>query len=150
MPKSSSEEKPADDFTAFFMNKTKKIIDALDHHPTYEPTDTMAHYKMDSFEKVSKDAVERKQTKSCESDALPTALLKKSLKGSINIITMIMNMSLGNAVFTLKWKKSIIRPLLKKLGLHLILSNYKPVSNLPFLLIVLELSVLRQFNNHCR
>ena len=109
---------------------------------------------MDSFEKMSEDDVERKikkmQTKSCASDVLPTDLLKKSLKGSINIITKIMNMSLRNGVFASKWKTSLIRPLLKKLGLVLTLSNYRPVSNLPVLSKVLEQCVIKQFSNHCR
>ena len=33
----------------------------------------------------------------------------------------------------MEWKIAIIRLLLKKLGLTLIHSNYRPVSNLPFL-----------------
>ena len=132
MPETSSEEKLAEDFADFFMDKIQKIRDAQDHHPTYKPVYTTAHCKMDSFEKMSEDDEERIikkiQTKSCESDVLPTDLLKKSLKGSINIIRRILNlkyiyMSLRNEVFASKWKTSIIRPLLKKLGLDITLSN---------------------------
>ena len=58
----------------------------------------MVHCKIDSFDEMSEDDVDRiikrMQTTSYESDALPTDLLKKSLKGSINIITRIMIMSL--------------------------------------------------------
>ena len=53
MPETSSEEKLAKDFADFFMNKTEEIRDALDHHPTYKSTDTIAHCKVDSFEKMS-------------------------------------------------------------------------------------------------
>ena len=100
MPETSIEENLAEDFADFFMNKIQKIRAILGHHPTYEPTDTIAHCKMDSFEKMTEDYVERiikkMQTKSCVSDVLQTDLLKKLLNGSISIITWIMNMSLRN------------------------------------------------------
>ena len=48
--------------------------------------------------------------------------------------------------FQTSWKIAIIRPLLKKLDLDLITSNYRPVSNLPFLSKVLEKIVLARYN----
>ena len=89
------------------------------------------------------------KTNSCELDFLPTSLLKKALPNVINTITSIMNVSLEQGVFLDSWKIAIIRPLLKKLGLELITSNYRPVSNLPFLSKVLEKIVLARYNNHC-
>ena len=47
------------------------------------------------------------------------------------------------------WKVAIIRPLLKKAGLDLIASNYRPVSNLVFLLKLIEKAVLEQFTEYC-
>ena len=44
---------------------------------------------------------------------------------------------------------AIIHPLIKKLGLELVYSNYRPVSNLPFLSKVVEKCMLKQFNIHC-
>ena len=49
----------------------------------------------------------------------------------------------------MKWKTSIVRPLLKKAGLVLINKNYRPVSNLSFLSKLVECCVLDQFNHHC-
>ena len=43
----------------------------------------------------------------------------------------------------------IIHPLLKKAGLALLLSNFRPVGNLSFLSRVTECAMLQQFNNHC-
>ena len=60
-----------------------------------------------------------------------------------------MNVSLEQGVFPDRWKTAIIRPLLKKLGLELFTSNYRPVSNLPFLSKVLEKIVLARYNDHC-
>ena len=48
------------------------------------------------------------------------------------------------------WKTAIIHPLLKKAGLALQLSNFRPVSNLSFLSRVVEGAVLQQFNKHCK
>ena len=49
----------------------------------------------------------------------------------------------------MEWKIAIIRPQLKKLSLTLIHSNYRSVSNLPFLSKVVEKVVLDQIASHC-
>ena len=64
-------------------------------------------------------------------------------------ITRIINLSLSEGVFDESWKEAIIRPLIKKLGHDLVTSNYRPVSNLPFLSRVLEKAELQQFMQHC-
>ena len=46
--------------------------------------------------------------------------------------------------------KSVVRPLLKKLELQLILSNYRPVSNLTFVSKVIEQCMLLQLSMHCK
>ena len=89
------------------------------------------------------------KTKSCELDSQPTSVLKKALPYVIDTITSIMNISLEQGVFPDSWKIAIIKPLLKKLGLDLINSNYRPVSNLPFLSKVLEKIVLARSKNCC-
>ena len=89
------------------------------------------------------------QSKHCELDAIPTTMLKQLLPDCISVITKIVNLSLDQGLFCQEWKISIVRPLLKKLGLDLIKKNYRPVSNLPFLLKVVEKCVLSQFNRHC-
>ena len=52
-------------------------------------------------------------------------------------------------MFADSWKVAIIRPLLKKAGLDLIASNYRPVSNLAFLSKLIEKAVLEQFMEYC-
>ena len=88
-------------------------------------------------------------TKSCESDAIPTSLLKEILPAVAPSLTKIINISLEHGIFVAAWKIAIIRPLLKKVGLDLISSNYRPVSNLVFLSKVLEKAVLEQFITYC-
>ena len=67
----------------------------------------------------------------------------------IGIITRIMNVSLQEGLFIKQWKTAVVRPLLKKKGLELLHSNYRPVSNLNFLSKVLEKLALNQFKDHC-
>lgn len=51
--------------------------------------------------------------------------------------------------FCRHWKIALVRPLLKKVGLELVSSNYRPVSNLPFISKIVEKCMLLQFNKHC-
>ena len=51
-------------------------------------------------------------------------------------------------VFPNTWKKTIVRPLLKKSGLETVFKNYRPVSNLNFISKLLEAAVLTQLQDH--
>ena len=61
---------------------------------------------------------------------------------------MLINLSLTTGVFPNTWKKTIVRPLLKKSGLETVFKNYRPVSNLNFILKLLEATVLTQLQDH--
>ena len=74
-----------------------------------------------------------KNTKSCKSDPIRAELLKATLGKTLPIIAKTMNTFQEEGVFASDWKRAIVRPLLKKIGLELIHSNYRSVSNLPFL-----------------
>ena len=67
----------------------------------------------------------------------------------ITLITKIVNLSLGDGLFCREWKTAVVRPLLKKLGLELIFSNFRPVSNLTFISKVIEGCMLLQVSHHC-
>ena len=106
------------------------------------------------FEPTTADEVttiiKKMKTKSCKLDFLPTChYLRRLCPYVINTITNIMNVSLEQGVFPDSWKMAIIRPLLTKLGLELITSKYRPVSNLLFPSKVLEKIVLAGYNEHC-
>ena len=76
-------------------------------------------------------------------------LLKQALNGLLPTLTKIVNLSLSTATFAKSWKFASIKPLLKKIGLELIKSNYRPVSNLRFLSKLVEKCALKRFNCHC-
>lgn len=73
------------------------------------------------------------QSKQCELDPIPTKFFQALLPETIKIITKIVNTSLELGQFCQHWKVALVRPLIKKIGLELISSNYRPVSNLPFI-----------------
>ena len=105
------------------------------------------------FEPLMEDEVTKvimsMASKSCESDPGPTNLLKEILPQVIKPITKIINTSLKLGVFASQWKVAIVKPLLKKMGVELMTSNYCLLSNLPFLSKVLERYVVNQFTAHC-
>ena len=60
-------------------------------------------------------------------------------------------MSLTSGIVPNCFKQAIIKPLLKNYSLDPnVLSNYRPVSNLPFLSKVLERLVINQLMNHIK
>ena len=152
LPKSQGEEALANQFAQFFMSKIKSIRDSLDSHPLYKPTRRDVP-NFSRFSMITEDQVEKiirsMQSKCCELDVMPPTILKQIIPSIITPITNLTNKSLENGVFAYKWKKAIIKPLLKKAGLELICKNYRPVSNLSLLSKILEKCALLQFSKHC-
>ena len=109
---------------------------------------TLGEFEPCTEDKVTK-VIMSMASKSCEIDPVPTNLLKEILPQVIKSITKIINTSLELGVFACQWKVAIVKPLLKKIGLELITSNYQPVSNLSFLSKVLERCVVNQFTAYC-
>ena len=86
---------------------------------------------------------------SCDLDPILTPILHDCLDEITPIVTDIVNKSLSCGVVPQCFKHALVKPLLKKANLDPnCLSNYRPVSNLPFLSKVLERIVLRQFLQH--
>ena len=96
-------------------------------------------------------AIKSASSKQCATDPLPTWLLKDSIAVLASYITSLFNISLTNGYLPTQWKNAIVKPLIKKAGLdETLTSNYRPVSNLPFLSKVLERIGLRQLTNHLK
>ena len=72
--------------------------------------------KLQYFKSIITDHVEHlikeAQSKSCESDPIPTNLLKESLTALINIITDIVNKSTSEANLPEELKEALLKPLL--------------------------------------
>ena len=115
------------------MEKIRAFRASLEENPMYNPHQT-AKVVMSKFGQVTEGEVARcirnMASKSCELDAIPTTTLKQVLDTLIAPITRIVNVSLKNGIFASNWKTAIVCPILKKAGLDLILSSFRPVSNL--------------------
>ena len=71
------------------------------------------------FKPVSENTVKKiimeLQSKSCESEFIPTNMLKENIDRFLGVIMELINLSLFQGVFPMKWKVAMIRHMLKKL-----------------------------------
>lgn len=85
----------------------------------------------------------------CSLDSLPAKLFKDVFETIGPFVLSLINMSLSAGYVPVAFKKAIVQPLLKKHNLDpSVLSNYRPVSKLPFLSKVLEKVVYAQLQSH--
>ncbi len=87
--------------------------------------------------------------KSCVLDPIPTTLLKACIDPLLPVITSIINKSMTTSQFPSQFKMANVVPILKKPSLDRnTLSNYRPVSNLPYLGKITEKVVVAQLTDH--
>ena len=151
-PEYTDQQAMANEFTDYFIGKITKICDSLEDNLKYiprgKPKGVLSHSRsITEMELIW--TINGMPTKSCEYDAIPTGLLKKILPSIAKTLTHIGNVSLEKGILATRWKTVIIWPLLKKTGLKLLTSNYRPVSNLVFLSKAREKVVLEQFTANC-
>ena len=80
---------------------------------------------------------------------MPTKLLKQCVDEVLPMITAIVNKSLTRGHFPSDPKHALIKPHLKKPGLDANeLNQYRPVSNLHFLLKIIEKIVVSRLEEH--
>ena len=129
LPSHHSKEELAEDFNNFFISKITKIRDDLDSFSTTDNqiASTTADNKhnhanvtscLNDFtpatEKEICEIITASPPKSCDSDPIPTWILKKHLHLLAPLITRIVNLSLESAVFPSCFKSALVTPLLKK------------------------------------
>ncbi len=95
-----------------------------------------------------KKIVLKSPNKYCELDPIPINLLRECIDEILPLLTKIINLSLQLCDMPTSFKKAIIKPMLKKLGLELINKNYRPVSNMAFLSKLIERVVALQLVDH--
>ncbi len=144
----------ADQFAEFFMNKIDKIREDIS---SMEPSRIYPERKLyktpltnlrDADQEEVRKILVSCPAKSCELDPVPTWLLKLCCDEILPLITRIVNLIMTNSDVPKVLKVAAIKPLLKKIILELILRNYRPVSNLPFLSKVVEKVVLVRIREH--
>ena len=140
----------ANEFGSFFGRKIELIneeIDKLDVMPiNVEHCSPEVLFK--AFSSLSQDEIRRlilnAPNVSCQLDPIPTYLLKNCCNVLCPIITKLVNMSLEEGRVPENWKLALLKPLLKKAGMDLVLENFRPVNNLPFVAKVTK-KVLLEF-----
>ncbi|XP_058868625.1 uncharacterized protein LOC117972317 [Acipenser ruthenus] len=141
-----------EEFLNYFENKIKTIREQI---PSYGSnliiSDRLGKTVMKSFSCITAQElnmiVMHMKSTTCMLDPIPTRFLKDVLSYLCNDILAIMNSSLENGIVPASFKIALVKPLLKKPNLDSsLLSNFRPISNLPFLAKVLEKVVLKQLN----
>jgi hypothetical protein len=159
LPNHRNDSDLANEFAAFFEQKINKLRTKLDDVIPVTDSDDRANtdqpdtnVKLCEFRCLSEDEVRKlihkMPTKHCELDPLPTWLVKACLDVLLPLLTKIINSSLLLGAMPVNLKHAMVKPLLKKIGLHCIKENYRPVSNLTFLGKLIESAVIDQFLNH--
>ena len=149
-----SEESLAEGFTFFFQEKIEVIRKSFDFKNCLKVAVTYPNHlpRMSSFNAVLQDEIRKLIGKAkpttCVLDTIPTKLIKAHQDVFLPLVTMLINLSLSTGVFPNTWKRTIVRPLLRKSGLETVLKNYRPVSNLNFISKLLEAAVLTQLQDH--
>ena len=140
----------ADDFSTFFKEKIDKINSAFDRNQDPAP-DQQCKTSFTAFRPVSPDEVRRyilsAPSKSSVLDSLPTELLKQCVDEVLPYITNIVNCSLQQGYLPKILKQAIVTPIPKKSNSS-DFSNFRPISNLPFLSKLNERIVVDQLSDN--
>ena len=158
LPDCDSPENLANNFCTYFVGKVNKIRNELDSRASNSST-THNYFKFDpqcnfsNFHLVTEedlhDIIMKCPSKSCSLDPIPTWLVKKHLHTLLPLLTQIVNNSLALGYFPVKLRQAIIFPVIKKISLDKNqLSNYRPVSNLPFIGKLIEKLVSSQVSEY--
>ncbi len=109
---------------------------------------TMSVFKtIDS--KILEEIVQHLKSSTCYLDTLPTSFFKSVLNCLEADLLEVVNTSLLSGTFPNSLKTAVVKPLLKKRNLdNTVLSNYRPISNLPFIGKIIEKVVFNQLNNY--
>ncbi len=98
---------------------------------------------------ILEEIVQHLKSLTCYLDTLPTSFFKSVLNCLEADLLEVVNASLLSGTFPNSLKTAVVKPLLKKSNLNnAMLSNYRPISNLPFIGKIIEKVVFNQLNNY--
>ena len=154
-PRESSPLTPSltlcDNFQTFFIDKISDL--RSQHIFTAEPpapplcTATFDHFEQISLSSLS-DIVSHLRPTNCPTDSIPSRLLKEVFCSVGPTLVSLINACLVSGHVPASFKHAVVHPLIKKNTLDpSILSNFRPISQLPFLSKVLEKVVYAQLQS---
>ncbi|KAI5085332.1 hypothetical protein C0J45_23157, partial [Silurus meridionalis] len=152
----------SNDFMNFFNNKIENIrqeIQTVNINPNYftsNPVDSsviIADNQLQSFTTIHESdlisLISSSKSSTCILDPLPTSFFKQIAPEVIKPVLKIINSSISTGYVPKSFKLAVIHPLIKKPDLDPCqLSNYRPISNLPFISKILEKVVAQQLCSH--
>ena len=94
------------------------------------------------------DLISSCPAKTGDLDPVPTRLLKDCSEQLAPAITSMINLSLSTGTLPSSWKDAIVLPSLKSGKKELVMENYRPISNLPFISKLCEKVVAMQLTDH--
>ena len=140
----------------FFIEKIKQIQkefavdDSLD---THEQGIAPHKQKLKTFRPATEDEVcevlQQTAKKSCSLDSIPAFFLMECTEELLPVKTRIINLSLSTSPVPKALKTAVVTPVLKKPTADSDeLTNFRPVSNLPYIVKLLEKVVSRRLKDH--
>ena len=139
LPSGDSNAQIASRMSDFFSEKIDNIWNSLptDHADVYD-IEPLTSPLLSAFQPANQEEIrDIIKTSACVTfslDPMPTSFIKQRKSVLIPVITNITNESLRSGSVPFDLKEAVVKPLLKKQGLDIsYLSNYRLVSNLPFL-----------------
>ena len=144
-----------EEFALFFHNKiinirsdiTKSLPNKLTVTPHPPPSNEMVSFSLPSMSLLRKTVSKLKHS-TCPLDPIPTKFFKENFECMEDDVLALITSSLISGTFPQELKTALVKPLLKKPNLDpLVLQNYRPISNLPFLSKLLEKIVLLQLSD---
>ncbi|XP_041802630.1 uncharacterized protein LOC121613344 [Chelmon rostratus] len=140
------------DFLSFFTDKItalRSVPVSTDPDPCVPP---LCQAAFNQFEPVSlselSEVVHDLKPTSCSLDSIPSKFLKGLFDSVESVLLVLVNACLSSGSFPSAFKHAVVQPLLKKPNLDpSLLSNFRPISKLPFLSKVLEKVVFKQLQS---
>ena len=154
-PKANSNTELADRFATYFKEKIDRISSNLDSIPVASAPMSSEHDLSSGyteFQPLSPEQLKKyilaSPSKSCSLDPLPTPLLKECLDECLPLLLNIVNTSLEKGYMPRALKRAIITPVPKKANIEEY-TNFRPISNLPYLSKLVERVVVDQLTQYC-
>ena len=149
---SLSSPSKCEEFALYFRDKIVKIRAGIQQAGPLEDPVPRRDKSMSTFSLVDAstlmEILSGLKSSTCALDPIPTKFFKTVFDSISEDVLAIVNHSLCSGIFPPALKIALVKPLLKKVNLDSsVLSNFRPISNLPFLGKILEKAVSRQLNS---
>ncbi|KAL0174050.1 hypothetical protein M9458_030018, partial [Cirrhinus mrigala] len=140
-------------FKQYFLDKVLSVRQAITQVPAAVIPTQAAQCVLENFETVTlmdlKRAVHELKATICPLDAVPARIMKEAIDIVGPCLVSFINSCLSLGTVPTALKHAIVQPLLKKPNLDpSILSNFRPISHLPFLYKLMEKLVVSQLQSH--